>query len=197
MTEENKPRPKRRRFLVDKPFQFHLIIYFVVLLVLGEVLSGLIFYLVAHREMTVGFYRAHSQLRSVWDLLMPAVIITELVTVVVIVAAAGLFLAWYSHRIAGPLLRIERVSRAMAKGNFREEVRIRSEDSIQSLAESIGSLNVYLTDQFRELGGVLADMDEALEGKRNWSDPHLCQLLDSCHQRLKEVVSRFEIRDLE
>jgi methyl-accepting chemotaxis protein len=192
---EPEARPKRKHYLSNLSFQAHLTIYFVVLLVLGELLAGTVFYFLANREMVVTFYRAHSKIRSLWEVLLPSVVITMAVTVVVIAAASALLLLWYSNRIAGPLSRIIRKTQAMAEGDIHEIIKIRSEDQIVTLAEAINRHSEHLGGQVRELDGILADLDGVAAGGTG-RDPHVHQIIDSCRNRLRDVVHHFRIPEL-
>jgi methyl-accepting chemotaxis protein len=192
---DHKVRPKRKHYLSNLSFQAHLTIYFVVLLVIGELLAGAVFYYLANREMVVTFYRAHSKIRSLWEVLLPSVVITMAVTVVVIAAAAALLLLWYSNRIAGPLSRIVKMTQAMAEGDFREVIKIRSEDQIVTLAEALNRHSDHVGQQVRELAGILSDLDGVSSGGTG-RDPHVHQIIDSCRHRLKGVVHHFKVREL-
>ena len=54
-----------------------------------------------------------------------------------IVAAISIFL---SHRIAGPLFRIERFLKAVASGNFAARLKLRKRDELHDLAETINDM---------------------------------------------------------
>lgn len=193
--DEPQARPKRKHYLSNLSFQAHLTMYFVVLLVIGELLAGTVFYFLANRDLAVNFYRAHSKMRSLWEVLLPSVVITMAVTVVVIATASALLLLWYSNRIAGPLSRIVKTTQAMAEGDFREEIKIRSEDQIVTLAEALNRHGDHLGEQVRELSGILSDLDGVAAGATG-RDPHVHQIIDSCRHRLREVVHHFKVREI-
>lgn len=85
-------------------------------------------------------------------------------------AAAGLAVAsialYVSHRIAGPLVRLEKRFGAAARGDIGGSVRLRAGDQVTALA---GSLNETMIDlrlqlgRLRDLTGVLAELEKKIE----------------------------------
>jgi nitrogen fixation/metabolism regulation signal transduction histidine kinase len=59
----------------------------------------------------------------------------------IIITTATIALALFaSHKIAGPLFRLERISEQIARGEFPKEVRIRAKDQVKSFANSMDNL---------------------------------------------------------
>ncbi|MCE5299375.1 MAG: methyl-accepting chemotaxis protein, partial [Spirochaetia bacterium] len=86
----------------------------------------------------------------------------------VLFVIAGIIL---SHKVAGPLYRVERVADELAKGNLSVRVRFRKADDIQDLA--------------RTLNNMIAGIGEIVS-----EDKKITEQLSGLALRLKEVTGR-------
>jgi methyl-accepting chemotaxis protein len=86
-----------------------------------------------------------------------------LVSILVISPFVGFLGIYLSHKIAGPLYRIERVIGNMAKGDLSEHITLRRGDEMVALADSINKLTDALTQDLvaekASMGNVLKDLD--------------------------------------
>ncbi len=101
-------------------------------------------------------------------------------------AAAGLAVAgialYVSHRIAGPLVRLEKRLGAAARGDIGGSVSLRAGDQVTALA---GALNESMLDlriqvgRLRDLTGALSDLEKGIEegGVGGGPDPDLASRL--------------------
>lgn len=70
------------------------------------------------------------------------------------------FVAHYSHRIAGPVHRLRRVLDDMAEGRMAQHVRLRKGDYFENLGVSVGRVAEGLTANLSELRTVASALSE-------------------------------------
>jgi signal transduction histidine kinase len=106
------PQQKRRKLLVNKRLQIGL---FMKWLILPLILSFFIFY----------YFKT-----NIFILILGLAAITMLSWRVLII----------SHRIAGPIYRLEKDLQDIAKGNFSMRIKFRKKDELKSIAEGINRI---------------------------------------------------------
>lgn len=191
-TQFSKPKFKRTKYLVSTKLQLRYvgiilllmlvtalicsyIIYYTVMILMGEKLSN-----VYPQGRLIAIINTVN-LRILFSLLL----ITPIVTVV------GIYL---SHKIAGPIYRIEKFLGDMAAGNFTSRIVLRKGDELMSVADKINVLNDSLK---ATIGGQKASMERIVAElgelkKMVDSKPSDVSSLDKNIERLQN-----EIKDLE
>ena len=143
-----RPSNRRRRWIVNAPFQWR---------VVGILVLSLLSLAVA---VLVGLYLAiwvvlwtfelqgeavYVRLFQYTGLLATAEILVCLPVVVWALMWVGII---WTHRIAGPLVRIMAAIEQMTHGNFDVHLSLRKHDGLQDLAEDINRLAAYLRSRF-------------------------------------------------
>mgnify|MGYP001570032779 CR=1 FL=1 len=138
MTE--RPRYRRRKFLVNPALQFHFIWPMVFTLVLMGCLA------VASVALALWVTLKTFELES--DPVMVPLFTTvgltvfvELLLVIPLVVVGGI---WLTHKVAGPLVRIMATLEQMTRGDFNINLRLRKGDHLTELAEAISRLAASL-----------------------------------------------------
>ena len=154
-------RYRRRNFVVDKRFQYRFIASFLLLVVLSLLLfsGGMATYYwiryMAGENVFAEFIYIQKQVRVTNDegevvgtrsemqppvnrleLILPPILINNLV-IMIIIAVIGIF---YSHRIAGPIYRMQQDLTRVIEGEEGVRIRLRKKDTMQSLANKINQL---------------------------------------------------------
>jgi len=137
------PRFKRKQYIIAKRFQLK---YAGVILSLMFITAGCCAYIVYYTAMILlGEKLANvypqGHLAAIMNLVNFRILVSMLV-VSPIVVCLGIYL---SHKIAGPLFRIERVLDDMSKGDLSERIRLRKGDEMVSLANSVNRLTDSLS----------------------------------------------------
>lgn len=164
----------RKRILIDKEFQFrYLATWFGMTLAL---LAGL---LLASASMIFLF-----KIRTVNVLMMG----NGLCAIVIAVLSIR-YMIRFSHQIAGPAYRLERVIRQVADGTYEGYVTLRKKDYLKHVAESVNYLVDRLEDREKELRLVhrkALELANALkqEGK---TSPEIDQLSHWLVKKLEEM----------
>jgi|Deesub1362A_J573_1020465.scaffolds.fasta_scaffold04505_5 methyl-accepting chemotaxis protein len=66
-----------------------------------------------------------------------------------------------SHRVGGPLYRLERVMGEMAQGRLDQNIRLREGDQLQSLAQAVNQVCQALSRSLQEVKNQVADLKDA------------------------------------
>jgi hypothetical protein len=159
---------KRRNFVIDRRFQFGMISLFLgaVLIALFVSTIGMVIYywarysagenkyqeyIVVYTQKRVtgsedrnvdpaaveeAFQPAAGERLSRVDIVMPPLLINNL-AIMVVIALSGIF---FSHRISGPLYRIEQVIDEAIRGEGKARIHLRPRDFSHELAHKVNSL---------------------------------------------------------
>jgi len=134
---------RRRTVIVDRTFQFRFV----------GVLLALLFVLTFGALVSV--YLALWYTLYTFELLNDSVTVSLFTTVGLMVALEllliGPFVAWMgillTHRVSGPLVRIQAALSQMRKGKFDVHLTLRKGDALVELAESVNQLTASLRDR--------------------------------------------------
>ncbi len=128
---------KRRKYYINKSFQSKFIIKFCLLIALACLVFGALVYMFSMTSCTTAFENSRLVIKSTADYLLPSMVLTALITTVIISLAVISITLFLSHKIVGPAYRFERVAREVTDGNLSLEVKLRSADQLQIVAESL------------------------------------------------------------
>lgn len=188
---------KRKKYFLSKSTQPKLLLGVATLFLVLVVIAGGLFYLLANKELSTEYYKAHSTLRNVMENLLPWLLLVNFLGMVVV-----LFLAvFYTHRIAGPTYRIQQDLRKIGQGILTTRVRTRKKDQLKELEAEINEMTEELgrtiqetKEDFFKLESNLGELEGATKSKE-LSAPQLHQLMDktrSCLERINRRLSFFK-----
>lgn len=160
-TETDRPKIKRKQYIVSKQFQLKYVGLILALMFLTAALCSYVMYYSAMLSMGQKLANVYPQGRLIaivkmvnFRMLLSVILISPLVAVI------GIFL---SHKIAGPIYRIEKVLAGMAAGDLSNRIVLRKGDEMLSLADSINKLTESLkfdaVSQKERLARVLNEVD--------------------------------------
>lgn len=135
---------KRRRYLVKKGLQFRYIgtILLAVFIIAATcIVSTYYSLLILLGEKLANVYPQGRLVSILKDVNL--IVLYRVLILVPFVMIIGLFL---SHKIAGPLFRMEKVLRDIGKGNFDIHVKLRKGDELKGMAEAINDMTANLKD---------------------------------------------------
>lgn len=190
------PGPHRRRqYYIKKKFQGSFIIQFAILLVIGCISFGLAIYLYSTQTLTTAFVNSKLRVMSTADFLLPALILTAFIITTPLALAAAARLLILSHKIVGPLYRLEKSAEAVADGKLDFQVKIRSGDEMQDLACSMDVMVQKLRHRATEIRDQNQRLREViLEAKKNPSVPKdFLQVLETTQVKLDQAVNEFRV----
>jgi len=195
----NKPY-KRRNYFIDKEMQGrHVLVYFSMV-ILGTALFSLIFGFFTANTMSVSYDNYTLQVGTTPKVLFLKFFTAQWLFILVgglAVAAIALFL---SHRVAGPLFKLERSVEAMIQGDFAAEIYLRRKDEGKALAEKLNQLNAALSARILEMRHLNKRMEQHLydldAGAGECDKAKIVlQEMTSVNGQLRDQLYNFSIRE--
>ncbi|MDO8525719.1 MAG: hypothetical protein Q7S07_04450 [Candidatus Omnitrophota bacterium] len=137
-----KPQFKRKQLIVARKFQLK---YAGIILLMMFITAGFCSYAIYYSTMILfGEKLANVYPQGQLVSVINAVNFRILVSALVASPLIGFLGIYLSHKIAGPIFRIEKVLGNMAKGDLSSRIMLRQGDEMVSLADSVNNL----TDSF-------------------------------------------------
>lgn len=142
----------RKNVLLLPSYQIRLVGFFVLMLFIGSIIHGFFLYFITSRAVEDGFLSAHNRLRSTWEILKPAIILTNGVSFLLLSLAFLTIGIFISHRLIGPIFKISGRLREMSQGKLRQTpLKLRDGDEGQILCDSVNQLQGSWRERFQKL----------------------------------------------
>ncbi len=120
----------------------------------------------------------------------------------ILIPSAVIFSLYLTHRVAGPLYRLEQSAQELRKGNLYLRIKLREGDDLQELAEALNATVKNLDEAFVEVRDrealerkALRQCYDALRGQPS-TDQDLLKRIEAALQdggRVEEVFKRFQL----
>jgi methyl-accepting chemotaxis protein len=146
---------RRKNYFIKRKFQRDFILKFCGLVAAGSVISGAIIFMMSKSTLTTVFENSRLVIKSTADFILPAVCLSSAVVVIVVGLAAVIITLFTSHKIAGPLYRMEQDVREVAGGNLKTKFNLRYGDELKGMAESLEAMVRSLQSRIAALKGAL------------------------------------------
>ncbi len=146
---------KRKQYVVDKKLQYRMILAFIfsiiaALLIFSAVIIGYYWtssmvgdnvfkeYITISTEVEIDGVLQPKEIAGVkrWELVVPPILLNNLI-IIIFISIFGLF---YSHRIAGPIYRINNDIRRTLNGEKGVRIKLRNKDKLKDLADNVNQL---------------------------------------------------------
>jgi methyl-accepting chemotaxis protein len=187
---------RRKRYFLRRSIQPRLLLGFAALVLILVLIAGGLFYLLANRELSAEYYKAHSTLRYVMQNLLPWLLLVNLAGILVV-----LFLAvFYTHRIAGPAYRIQQDLRKIGQGILTTRVRTRRKDQLKGLESEVNRVAqefeqgiLQVKESLLKLEGNLADLERATSTGEANADrlQQMVRQIRTCQEEVNRRLSFF------
>ncbi|MDD5436139.1 MAG: methyl-accepting chemotaxis protein [Candidatus Omnitrophica bacterium] len=152
-------RNRRRNYYIKKDFQLSFILKFCLIVAIGAIISGGIIYWMSKSTVTTSFENLRLVIKSTADYMLPAVLLAGFI-VIVVTGIASIFITLFtSHKIAGPLYRIEKDIREVAAGNLAQAFNLRQGDEIKPIAEALDLMVHYLREEVSLIKRDIAELE--------------------------------------
>ncbi len=77
-----------------------------------------------------------------------------------------LLTVFFSHRLAGPIFRLEKACNRMIGGDYTEDIHLRKHDEMQRLANLLNEVNKKTRERFKAIVNAPNDEERAKEAKK-------------------------------
>lgn len=174
---------KRRHYFINKEFQSKFILKFCLLLLAGTVVSTTLLLFFSQDTLTSSFQQSRLVIENTSKAILPALIYTGLITLGLISFATIIVTLFVSHKIAGPLFRLEKELKEIGAGNLTKNVKLREKDQLTAMADSVNEMTHSLHGNIFEIQTMIKELLESASEKK---DPP--ELID----KLKRIDEKIE-----
>ena len=195
-SQQNQPTVSRRRQVyIPGSFQRRFVLQFCAIVLFGCLFFGAILYFYSRRTLTTAFVHSRLHVMSTADFLLPALAFTTVIVTVVVAIAAALRVLLLSHRVAGPLYRLEKAIQAIGRGDLSFRVRLREGDELKGFAESMDGAVVGLRQQLQQMQEQTLKLRDIVRQLKQYPTvpQKLVQELECAQSRLDETIARFRV----
>ena len=158
----NNPDIKRNTIFIQKKFQSRSIITVVSIIAISGFVSGVLLYFLLANELSSELQIAHTQIQNTWDSLAPAIIFGNIVTVIVTGLVAAIAVLYQSHKIAGPMYRLQTICEEVSRGNYNPVSSLRKADQLTALAESFEKMLLSLREKQNHQSEIIGEIESLI-----------------------------------
>lgn len=182
---------RRRNYFIQKSFQGKYIFNFYLLVVIGAIIFTAIFSYVTIDTLTVTYENYNLKLDRTPLMLFKQILTANWVLFIpvgLIVIIAAMF---QSHRIAGPLFKIERIIDEMGNGIIHTDLFLRQKDEAKEVMDKLKTYNLFLAAKITALRGLSTEIGHSLDSGR---PPEIAKAKEAIHQ-LDAILNEFTIKE--
>ncbi len=151
----------RKHYLILPSYQIRLVAFMSLVLFIGSILHGFFLYRITSKNIQEGFLSAHNRLRSTWEILKPAIIVTNGLSFLLMSVMLLILTIFISHRLIGPMFKVAGQLKKISAGNLQHaSLRLREGDEGQVLCEAVNELQDKYRQRFIKLRKLRASLDE-------------------------------------
>jgi methyl-accepting chemotaxis protein len=142
---------KRRNYFIKKNFQGKLILGYFLFMVAGCLIFAIILALLSADSMTVVYQDNDLQIGQTPFMLIKQLLTAHWIAIVV----GGIFVVviamFITHRLAGPIFRLERAVDNMISGQLNDVIYLRGKDEGKELAAKLNQFNRELSENIGQI----------------------------------------------
>jgi len=173
---------KRRNYFIKKEFQFKFILKFCLIMLAGIVLSTCIVFIFSQDTLTSSFKNSSLVIENTGSAILPTILITNLITLAIIILAAIGVTLFISHRIAGPMFRFENDIRRVSDGDLKVRINLRKKDQFSAMAESFNLMASNLQEKVHSIDSSIDNIIESDGAEDEEVKTQLKELKDLVHR---------------
>lgn len=178
----DRPAFRRRHYFIKKDFQFRFIMKFCLLVLLGVTLSTGLLFLFSQDTLTSSFNQSRLVIESTAWAILPAVIYTNLITLGLISLATVGVTLFVSHKLAGPMYRLEADLKIIGEGDLTKRIRLRKKDQFKDLVES---LNLTTAGLHEKVLALRVEVEKIIRLASEQREPEaVIEPLKALHERM-------------
>ena len=194
-----------RNYFIKKGLQTRFIFKFCLLLILACVIMSVLVYLLSEKTTTTSFEDLRLTVKSTSDFILPTLILASLIAIIFVSLATVIVFLFISHRIAGPLYRLEKTLAEAGNGDLSLHVHLRKDDELKTLAAGINNMikNIKAPLAFSQTRVIELEKDitvtkKALQAK-GISDDEIERIISPIQEkieRIKHSLSYFKLSSI-
>lgn len=151
----------RKHYLILPSYQLKLVGFMSLVVFLGSIIHGFFLYRITSKNIQEGFLSAHNRLRSTWEILKPAIVVTNGLSFLLVTIFILIITIFISHRIIGPIFKISGHIKKISSGSLNlPALRLRKGDEGSVLCESVNELQDKYRQRFVRLNKLKSSIDK-------------------------------------
>lgn len=186
---------RRRNYLINKDFQFKVILIFITVALIGSFVAVALFNYFALKELESQMWSIHINAQSTGEFLKPLFLKVNVASFIFISLLLSIFAFWIVKKISGPLYRMSTDIRKASSGDLTTEIILRERDDFRDLAEDLNSmiknLRVNIQDIYNKYAEISRQLAKFNEGDINKDDYN--ELLSRI-ESIEENINRFKVK---
>jgi methyl-accepting chemotaxis protein len=184
---EEKHSNKRKNHFIKKDFQTRFILKFCLLVLAGVVISAVLLFFFSQDTLTSSFQQSRLIVENTSSAILPAILYTSLITLAWLSVATVFVTLFISHRIAGPMFRLERELREIGQGDLTKKVVLRRKDQTAELARCINDVAAGLREKIVD---IRTELEHTLETARKKDAPN--EIIERLEYLQKRIVKELK-----
>ncbi|MBU0943565.1 MAG: methyl-accepting chemotaxis protein [Proteobacteria bacterium] len=196
-------RYKRRNYLINKNFQGKLILGYFLFMVAGCLLFTVILAAFSADTMTMVYRNDDLQMGRTPMMLARQVLAAHWVLIVVGGALIVVAATFITHRMAGPIFRLEHAVDNMISGRLDDVIYLRKKDEGKELAAKLNQFNEELSHKIRQMEKRSKNIEDLLlqYSTQDWASINpedlelLCSSLSRQNKGIREITMTFKLLD--
>ena len=153
---------KRKIYIINKDLQLKYLFTIISMIAISVVAVSFVTFYVIWDNVIKEFFFIPEAAKKLGDIFVRTSEIAAGFTLLILAvfSIAGIFL---SHRVAGPLYRVERVAEELSKGNLDIKVQFRKSDELRTLADSLNKMIEGIRGMVTEDKKIIGNLFEVSE----------------------------------
>lgn len=142
---------KRRDYFIKKELQGGFMLKVFLTILAGSILFSLIFSYFSLNTLTITYQDSYLRLDKTPKALFLEIVRANGVYIILAGAVMSIISIYFSHRVAGPIFRLEKSMGEIAKGDLSFTVRLRSRDEGRELAVKMNEMIKALSERLSDI----------------------------------------------
>lgn len=196
-------RYKRRNYFIKKNFQGKLILGYFLFMVAGCLIFAVMLSILSAGSMTMVYQDNNLRIGQTPLMLLKQLLTAHWISIII----GGIFVVvgamFITHRLAGPIFRLERAVNNMLSGKLDDVIYLRDKDEGKELAKLLNSFNKDLSENIREVRKRSQNIDDLLAQYSSLDQarisPEDCAAIHNSiarqNQDLQEIVETYQLLD--
>ena len=186
MSGQTEKTRRRRIVYIQKEFQRKFILKFCLVALCAMVVASLLLYALSKNTMTATYRYHHLALQRTGEAILPSLLVTNLIVLVVFLAATIMVTLYVSHKIGGPLYHLKKSLEAIGNGDLITLVRLREHDQLMDFAATINQMTGNLKERVSQIEREVEVLrDKTL--KDDWSKDEIKGDMERLHQTIHHL----------
>lgn len=172
----------RKKFLINKPFQYKIILVISLIVIFSINISGSLIY-----AFLTGMIDISSFIPIENDnIILPSIIISQIISIVFIIIT-GIF---FTHTMAGPIYRFEKAIELVSEKDLTVEFKLRKNDEFKNLADLINNMVKKLNKELIAAEEKLNSLQDYAQKIDDYEKEELKELTHNMKKTIYELTKK-------